>query len=389
MKSNYDVIVVGAGPAGSTAALHAAKGGASVLLLEKDREVGIPVRCAEGVGHAGLASVVDVNPRWIAQKITGAMLISPSRKEILVNSNEIGYVLNRKIFDYDLAQMAAHEGAKVLTKAYVYDLLFSDGYVSGVKMKYLGKDYSIKAKLVIGADGVESRVGRWAGLKTRTGMRDMETCAQVTAANINIRQDVCHFYFSRQIAPGGYLWIFPKGDCVANIGLGISGEFSGAKPVIDLLHEFIDAHFPQAAILTTVVGGVPCSAELPRLVANGLLLVGDAAHQTVPLSGGGIVTGMIAAKIAGQIAAEAVADNDTSAKRLSAYEKRWNKAEGKKQKLFYKLKNFVYSLTDKDLDRIADLLDKVPAEKRTILNIFKTALINQPTLILDAIKVFT
>jgi len=390
MKNKYNIIVVGAGPSGTTTARFAAKTGASVLILEKDREVGIPVRCAEGVGHKGVSSIVDINPNWIAQKIKGVSLYSPSGMEVsLDTNNEVGYVLNRKQFDAGLAELAAKEGAEIKTKAYVYDLLHENGRIAGVKMKHMGEEYQLKADIVIGADGVESRVGRWAGINTKTPMRDMETCAQVTAQNIDIRDDYIHLFFSKKIAPKGYLWVFPKGDGLANVGLGISGEVSKNKSPFEYLQEFLNEHFPQAAILTTVAGGVPCAMELDKIVMDGLMLVGDAAHQVNPVSGGGIVNGMVAGKIAGQVAGNAVQMGDTSEKRLKEYVKRWHKAEGNKNKLFYKLKEFVYNMTDEDLDETARLILKSPKDKRTILQLFKTALLKKPSLIVDAIKVFT
>lgn len=388
MNKKYDIVVVGAGPAGSTAARFAAQSGASVLLLEKDREIGIPVRCAEGVGEKGLETVVEIKPHWIAQEISGVALVSPSEDRVDVESNEMGYVLNRKIFDYELAQMAADAGADVLTRAYVHGLLFRDGKVSGVRLQHLDSELEVEASIVIGADGVESRVGRWAGLKTRTSMKDMETCAQVTASHIDVDEKYCHFYFSNEKYPGGYLWVFPKGNGLANVGLGISGEYSKHKSPFAYLQDFLDAKFPHAAILTTVAGGVPCSPTLEQIVSDGLMLVGDAAHQANPVSGGGITSGMVAAKIAGQVAGAAIVDGNVSKKRLTEYVNLWNKAEGNKHKVFYKLKKFVYNLTDEELDNAARILLDMPVEKRTLVSIFKSALIKHPSLIVDIIKAF-
>lgn len=389
MKDNYDIIVVGAGPAGSTVARFAAAAGADVLLLEKDREIGIPVRCAEGVGDEGLRMVVDVQPRWIAQKIAGAYLYSPSGLRVRAATGQIGYVLNRKIFDYDLAKIAADQGAKVLTKAYVYGLLQKNGTVQGVKVSHLGTGHQIRAKIIIGADGVESRVGRWAGLRTHTRMHDMETCAQVTATDVDIEEDHCHFYFGQQVAPGGYAWVFPKGNGKANVGLGISGDYAKDKSPFEYLQSFLKEHFPKVSLLTMVAGGVPCAATLRNIVTNGLMLVGDAAHQANPISGGGIVSGMIAAKFAGQIAAQAVKDRDVSEKRLSEYVKLWNKSEGSVHRRMYRVKEAVYKLSDEDLDKTAEILLDLPLEKRTVLGIFKAGLRKHPGLILEAIKVFT
>jgi len=388
MRDYYDVIVVGAGPAGSMAARYAAQGGVKVLLLEKDRDIGSPVRCAEGVGAVGLKEVVQPQERWIQNRIEGVRLVAPNGKVVQVQSDDFGYILNRKIFDNYLAEEAARAGAEIRTKAYVYGLILEDGFIRGVKVHHLGRDYRLKSRVVIGADGVESRVGRWAGLKTHTSMHDMETCVQMTLANIDVDRRYCYFYFSREIAPGGYLWVFPKGDSAANVGVGISGDYSRYKSPLHYLQRFISKRFPSAAVLTMVAGGVPCSSTLREIVSNGLMLVGDAAHQANPLSGGGIVTAMIAGRIAGRVAAEAIKEGDVSARRLRAYVREWNKAEGRNLRRFYRIKEGVFKLSDEALNRTADVLLKLPPEKRTIINILKTALINQPRLILEALSIF-
>ena len=212
MKDRYDIIVVGGGPAGSTAARVAAENGASVLLLEKDREIGVPVRCAEAVGEKGIKKVVELRDEWIANKIEAIRLVAPNGSVVKVSHEDVGFVLDRKKFDYDLAEMAAIAGAEVVTKAYVYDLLKENGYIAGVRVKHLGEDFEIRAKVVLGADGVESRVGRWAGLKTSLNLKDIETCAQMTVTNLNIERQYCDFYFTDKGAPGGYLWVFPKNE---------------------------------------------------------------------------------------------------------------------------------------------------------------------------------
>jgi len=388
MKQFYDVIVVGAGPAGSTAARVAAENGATVLMLEKDREVGIPVRCAEAVGERGILKVVKIKPEWISTKIKAVRLFAPNGAMISVQHDDIGYVLDRKRFDYDLAMMAAKQGVDVMTRAYAYGLLEKDGFVAGVKFRHLNYDYQIGAKLVVGADGLESRVGRWAGLKTHLKLQDIETCAQMTLTNLDLSSSHCDFYFSKQWAPGGYVWVFPKNKNSANVGLGISGEHAAYKAPIEYLREFIETHFSGASALTTVAGGVPCAPLMEKIVANGLMLVGDAAHQANPISGGGIVTGMIAAKIAGEVAARAVNENNVTEKRLTEYSKLWEKNGGNVHRRAYRLKEAVYKLSDHDLNRTAASLLKKTPEKHTIVNIFKTALMQHPKLIPDVLKVF-
>ena len=390
MKNSYDVIVVGAGPAGSTTARFAAGGGASVLMLEKDRDIGAPVRCAEGATEAGLLSVLEhIDPRWVTNRVTKVLFYSPSEAKVELTFAQIGFILNRKLFDYDLAQLAAKAGVEVLTKAYVFDLLREDGRIAGVRFSSMGKTFDVRAKIVVGADGVESRVGRWAGLKTRTKLCDMETCAQFVARGVEVSDQHLHLYFSSAVAPEGYLWIFPKGDGLVNIGLGISGEAAKRQAPIDYLQEFVTKRFPRASVLSTVIGGVPCDKTLDEIVADGLMLVGDAAHQVNPITGGGIVPALVAGKIAGQVAARAIAAGEVRAKALVDYPRQWHKAEGKNHQIFYKLKNYIYRLTDDELEAIARVGLSVPPEKRTMLTLFRAALIKKPSMILDAVKVFT
>jgi digeranylgeranylglycerophospholipid reductase len=388
MKDRYDIIVVGGGPGGAWAAKHAAEKGASVLLLEKDRDIGIPVRCAEGVSEKGFGSVIQINEKWIAQVIKGAFLVAPDGTKVESYTDERGFVLHRKLLDADLVSMAAQAGAEVVTRAYVYDLVIEDNTVKGIYVSYLGRDYKVFAHIVIGADGVESRVGRWAGLDTRLHPKDIASCVQMTLTGINIDPEFVQFYFGQYVAPMGYLWIFPKGSNTANVGLGIPGGSAKNKKPLVYLQEFIMKNFPDASNITTMAGSVPISPALEKIVVNGLLLVGDAAHQSNPLSGGGIVNAMIAGKLAAETAVEAIHKGDVSEKRLSGYPRKWKKAEGNNNARSYKIKKTVSRFSDEDFNKTAKMLLQIPQKERTGFRVFKAALIKHPKLIFEAAKIF-
>jgi digeranylgeranylglycerophospholipid reductase len=386
MKDEYDVIVVGAGPAGSTAARFAAAGGVSVLLLEKDRDVGYPVRCAEAVSHEGVVQFIKPDPRWIAATVSKFRIVVPNGNSIMPRLDGIGYVLERRIFDYELAKLAVKEGAEVITKAYVYDLIKEDGDVAGVRVLIKDRKVDIRAKVVIGADGVESRVGKWAGIDTTCHIHDMESCAQVTLSGVAVDEGILDFYFGDQIAPGGYLWVFPKGKDSANVGIGISVECAKEKSAVRWLDEFVEKKFPNAAMLTRIAGGVPCAKTCDEIVKGNVLLVGDAAHQVNPTSGGGIISGMIGGMLAGQVAGEAITNKDRN--HLIEYEKRWHKRLGWRHEVFYRIRGAITSFSDETLNKLCDSAIKLPEGKRTVGGLFRTAMWNKPSIMLDIAKVF-
>jgi digeranylgeranylglycerophospholipid reductase len=386
VNKEYDIIVVGAGPAGSMAARFAAEKGVSVLMLEKDRDVGYPVRCGEAISKAGVEEFITPDEKWIAAKISKFSFNAPDGTEVILDFGEAGFVLERRIFDYELARTAADAGADILTRAYVNGLLFDDGKVSGVKYEHQGEQKKIKSKIVIAADGVESRVGRWARLKTHIDFRDMESAVQITAANIPIDQNTLYFYFGKDVAPNGYFWIFPKGNNKANIGLGVSGIIGKKRSAQSYLNDFMSKHYPDAPVLTTIAGGVPCAVTLGKISALGILLVGDAAKHVNPLSGGGIASGMIGGKIAGTIAGEAVKMKKLD--HILTYDKAWANRLGKRHETFDRIKNGIYNFSDEKFNNIAYAVNKVPYEKRTLGKVFTTALFNQPSLLIDVAKVF-
>ncbi len=386
MKTNYDIIVVGAGPAGSMAARFAAEQGVSVLMLEKDRDVGYPVRCGEAISKAGVEEFIPSDDKWIAARISKFSFVAPDETEVIVDFGDAGYVLDRRIFDYELARTAAEAGTHIITRAYVNGLLFDDGKVIGVKYEYQGEQREVKAKVVIAADGVESRVGRWAGLKTHIDFRDMESAVQITAANIPVDQSTLYFYFGKDVAPNGYFWVFPKGHNKANIGLGVSGLIGKKKSAQSYLSDFMNKHYPNAPVLTSIAGGVPCSITLDKISAPGIMLVGDAARQVNPLSGGGIASGMIGGKIAGTIAGEAVKQNRLEY--ILTYDKAWNDRLGKRHETFNRIKEGIYNFSDDKFNSIAHSILKIPIEKRTLGKVFTTSLMHNPSLLIDIAKVF-
>ena len=389
-QKEFDCIVVGGGPAGSTFARVAAESGLSVLLLEKDRDIGVPVRCGEAVSDAGLRIFHEPNPRWIASTINRIKLVAPNETVVEFDLHQKGYILDRRIFDYDLAELASAAGAQIVTKAYIDGLIIEDDKVVGVRGTHVGERFEKRAKIVVGADGVESRVGRWAGLKTTVKLKDMECGIQKTVTGIDVNEHMFDFYLSRKWAPGGYLWVFPKGKHKANIGLAISGLYAkDGKAAHKFLDEFLAWKYPNASVLTTVVGGVPVAKTVKHMVMDGLMLVGDAARTVNPVTGGGIIPGMRSGLLAAETAVKALKNSGPTRKNLIQYEKEWHKIGGKNHERFYRIKETIFRFTDDELNRIANGIANVPEDSRSLLKLFTIAASKKPSLLIDVARVFT
>ena len=282
--------------------------------------------------------------------------------------------------------MASNADAEVMVKARVTNVTFSNnGAVNGVVFRYSGREYTCKAKVVIAADGVESQVGRWAGIDTTHQLRDIGACAQYLISNIDIMPEYCDFYFGREVAPLGYVWVFPKGDDIANVGVGVRANISGkgSKLAIDYLNEFVKRKFPEGKILGLVCGAVPVGQGLPRIVRDGIMLIGDAAHHSDPVSGGGIPNAMYSGKFAAETAIEAIRSGDVSQEVLSTYPKRWDREIGKHFKHICRIRDGVFKFPDEALDRYAAALSREPGEQLTLAKIFQTVLTQQPSLLLE------
>ncbi len=359
MRDAYDVVVVGAGPGGSNTARVAAEHGLEVLLLEKRPEIGAPKRCGEGFSVNGAKTLgIEPDPRWAINEIWGANIVAPSGKRVSVRyDRQVGWVIERKMFDKLLAIKAARAGAEVLAKSEVVGLIMQDGFVKGVEVERHGERLAVEAKIVVAADGVESKVARWAGIDSTQRLVDIDSAYQYEMVVDLEEPDMLDLYFGNEIAPRGYVWVFPKGKDVANVGIGIGGNVS-AKTAKQYLDEWIAMHEPfnEGRIIEVNAGGVPVGAPLDKLVANGLMIVGDAAHQVNAIHGGGVFEASFAGQLAGRVAAEAIERGDVSEAALMRYEREWRSARGEILHRIYKLRRAVEQLSDEDLNYLAERL---------------------------------
>jgi len=386
-----DVLVIGAGPAGSLAA-HEAKRAApalDVVLLERDPVVGTPVRCAEGVGDAGLREFADpIDAPWVARKITRVIFLAPDDTEVKVAERDVGWILDRTQFDAFLAARAASDGVEVLVATEAAGMhQLADGRWE-VRLRGAQGDETMRARMVIGADGVEAMVGRWAGLDTRVPARDMESCAQYVLRGIDVDPDAIYLQFGDRIAPGGYAWIFPRAPGIANVGLGLVALKADGRNAREYLDDWIARRYPRGERAGYTVGGVITHTTIRQTYTDGVLVAGDAAHMINPLSGGGIVNAMKAGRLAGRAAAAAICAGDTSAQRLSAYHADWMRLLGDDHLKYYRIKQALEDLDDGFFNSLARTVNAIPSEKRTLGRIFAHALVKHPQLIPVAARFF-
>jgi digeranylgeranylglycerophospholipid reductase len=329
--------------------------------------------------------MVKPEPDWIAAEVKGARIYAPDGSSIVMSEDkggsEVGYVLERKVFDRGLAMEAARAGAKVMVKTRALGLRKKDGAPCGVSALRIGEPLQIEAPLIIGADGVESKVGRWAGIDTTLPLKDIETCAQFLVSDPKIDDQYTEFFLGNTIAPAGYAWSFPKGEKLANVGLGILGSRSKPGEATRLLCAFMKSHFPNGKVVEMVVGGDPCSGPIESTTADGVMLVGDAARQTDPLTGGGILNAMQAGIIAGEVAAKALAAGDLSKAGLKEYEDRWRADIGRHLARSYEFKEFFVKLSDKDLNQLIGSLSKEDIAKMDLRGMLRVLFKLNPKLL--------
>ncbi len=388
---DLDVLVVGAGPAGAVAAWEAKRAAPEldVVLLERDRAVGAPVRCAEGVGDAGLREFAQPEGApWIARKITRVIFLAPDDTEVKVAERDVGWILDRTRFDAFLAAQAGLAGAEVLVGTEAAGMARGGDGRWHVRVRGPSGEATCRAKVVIGADGVEAMVGRLAGLESRVPARDMESCAQYVVQGIEFDPDAIYLQFGDGIAPGGYAWIFPKGVGIANVGLGMVALRGDGRNARQYLDAWLERRYPRGARTGYTVGGVIVHTTIKQTYADGVLVAGDAGHMINPLSGGGIVNAMKSGRLAGRTAAAAIRARDTSERRLAAYHRAWMELLGEDHLKYYRIKRALEDLDDAFFNALARTVNAIPQEKRTLGRIFAHALVKHPQLIPVAARFF-
>lgn len=389
MKSRYDLLVIGGGPAGAIAARTAARAGHSVLLVEKRPAIGAPVRCAEGIGKEALAEFVEPDERWISAELKRAEIVAPDGASMLLEADlagsKVGYILDRKVFDRELVWQAAGAGAEVMVKTRASAPLMEQGAVKGAVLETCGEQKKVHADITIAADGVESKFSRWCGVDTTVPVREIMSSCQYLMTDIDIDETCTTFFLGNKVAPEGYLWIFPKGRRTANVGIGISGKKSGAgHRAKDYLERFVKTRFPEGKTIECIVGGVSVCRPLERTVADGLIIAGDAGRVVDPLTGGGIYNAMYTGNLAAEVASKAIGDGKLDADALMPYDKGWRGSTmGKAIERNYHIKEYLIKQPDEKLNAIIHSAKCLDMKDFSTLTLVKELMKRNPKLVAE------
>lgn len=349
---NYDVAVVGAGPVGSTFARYMAEKGFKVVILEKKAEIGVPLQCAGLLGK----SIKEVNilpDEFIINPVNGAFLHSP--KDTLLNvrkKNPEAYVLDRIGYDKFLAKLAQESGAEILLKHRVNSFNSKNGILN-IKNN---KNIDISADLIVGADGHSSTISQFFNTK---GESFQAAQYLIDVGKNKFKKDHVHLYVDSRVSPG-FLWAIPLSESTARVGLFADANYQQLTQILD---ELINKR-PElngSKILKKYYGVIPKHDPKKRLVNNRVILIGDAASQVKPTTGGGLLMGFKCAEIASSVASQALEAGNMSL--LNNYPKKCNdkfKNELKVQMMVHKI---FKSLTDSDLEFMFRKLKEEGAEE--------------------------
>jgi digeranylgeranylglycerophospholipid reductase len=351
---SFDVVVVGAGPAGSTAAFRLAGRGHRVLIVEEHPKVGQPVQCAGLVSRRVLE--LAGSDGFVRARVRGASVFGPSLGSISFKADEPrAYVIDRAGLDVYLADRAARAGAEFRTSTRFDHFLRHENGGSVVRLvRGDGPAYELHARLVIGADGVSSAVARAFRLRRPVEVLPaFEAEFPVSPGD----PDTVEVYLGRTIAPGLFGWWIPDGGGGARVGVAADADGTSARSYYLRLVEHLGRRFgtPLENPTAFLVSGIPIGA-LPKTHGPGVLLVGDAAAQVKPLSGGGIFTGMRCAELAAEVGHAALDRGDLSESALAPYDRAWRAELGEEFRRALYLRRIFTRLADADLDAIVEAL---------------------------------
>lgn len=343
-QTQYDVLVIGAGPAGSVMARDVVRLGHSVLLIEKRARIGYPVRCGEASTTLDLLENTygPIAPECIETVLNGLFVYGPGGIDLDAKMPNVGVMLNREKFDPWLAHLAEVDGAEVVVNARAESVSEVENGFRTVSIVMPTGIEKIKAKMVVAADGIESRIGRLLGINCLHRPGTTCTGVDIEVEGILTKPDYLTFWQGHDFINDGYIWSFPKVKSnVTNFGAGFLVSSKRDSDIQTVALEWLKKLYPEAKVKSVVGGLIPVSGNLKDCVRERFLMIGDAAHHTNPLTGGGIASAMRGGQIGAAIIHEGFMAGDLSEKFLRRFEITCMKRFGNEHKKIMKFRRFL------------------------------------------------
>jgi digeranylgeranylglycerophospholipid reductase len=360
---DYDITVIGSGPAGSTTARLAAERGLKVLLIDKRQELGAPIQCSGALSaHALEEAGVAPDDEFVLEPVYGFAVYHAGGERTTIDyrllkpekygagRQPLGYVVDRRRFDRHLMTLAERAGVEVWLKAEGLGYKPLPDGTCELRLRHFNRDISLRTRVVVGADGLQSQVGKWAGLRTHIKITELASCLQFVADRVET-DGLLEIITGHAWAPGGYAWVFPKGHGYAEVGLGVISTMTPRNAQWHLDHfirnSFLKDRLQHCRVLEVQGGGVPLAAPLRVQYAQNMVLVGDAARHVNPITGGGIHTALTSGLIAGQFLSELIqSGRPADAARLRGYQDRWLERLGRKMWQLHAVKTAIFKTRD-------------------------------------------
>jgi geranylgeranyl reductase family protein len=344
----YDVIVVGAGPAGSYIAYELASLGHNVAVFEEKSASGLNI-CCTGIISTECFQSLGLGTDVILNEVNSARFFSPSGKRLRLQTGKVqAYVVNRLLLDKGLTSKAQSQGAQYFFSSPVIDIIPGKDSIQAETL-CSGAREIVSARAMVLANGFKPKLPRKLGLGR---IKNFLVGAQVEIETKNV--DEFEVYFGQEIAPGAFAWLVPTSTNKAYVGLLATSQ---AKLH---LQKFLNNLFSQGRITSREVEieqkAIPLGT-LARSYGDRILVVGDAAGQVKPTTGGGIYFGHIGAQIAAEVLDEALSSDDLTAGQLSRYQKQWKAKMGKELSHGYWARWAYTKLSDRQIEGIFNMFD--------------------------------
>jgi digeranylgeranylglycerophospholipid reductase len=367
MTKVLDAVVVGGGLAGSFFSSELARRGFEVAVFEEHGTVGVPSHCA---GHLSIRSLRSMGlfslPEGIVENVfSGANFYSPYGRQFSVHlTKPVTCAVNRELFDKYLAAKAVEAGARYHFNSRVQSLMFEAGLTKGVSVLHDGAVEEVRARVVVDAEGISSRLLRQIGLSGLKGA-NLVYAVEAEVENVqSVEEHAVEVYVGKDYAPGFYGWLIPRLNGTAKVGLAVN--HGNPKVFLDRLfqkHPVASKQLGKAKVTRMAFHAITLGGLIKQTYANGFLAVGDCASQVKPTTGGGVVFGLTCAKIAAEVAAEALGRGDVSAGFLKRYQERCLGEVGFDMRVMLWARRFLNRISDKKLSDAIDFTDKVGFER--------------------------